>query len=110
MGACVCARVSVYECVYVCVCVLVLCMCVCNGTYVPMSVVPVTSTMHASTTKSDFSCYFVFRSSLVESYKKKTKVELQRSIKSLKDDNAMFTNLNQDLRRILTGVSSVHAK
>ena len=47
---------------------------------------------------------------LVESYKKKTKVELQRSIKSLKDDNAMFTNLNQDLRRILTGVSRVHAK
>ena len=52
----------------------------------------------------------MFRSSLVESYKKKTKVELQHSIKSLKDDNAMFTKLNQDLRRILTGVSSVHAK
>ena len=46
------------------------------------------------------------RSCLVESYKKKTKLELQRSIKSLKDDNAMFTKLNQDLRRILTGVSS----
>ena len=45
------------------------------------------------------------RSCLVESYKKKTKLELQRSIKSLKDDNAMFTKLNQDLRRILTGVS-----
>ena len=51
----------------------------------------------------------MFRSSLVESYKKKTKVELQRSIKSLKDDNAMFTNLNQDLRRILTGVSRVQS-
>ena len=100
MGACV------RTCV--CVCVPVLCP-INNGTYVPISVVPVTSTMHASTTKSDFSCYFVFRSSLVESYKKKTKVELQRSIKSLKDDNAMFTNLNQDLRRILTGVSMVHA-
>ena len=43
------------------------------------------------------------RSCLVESYKKKTKLELQRSIKSLKDDNAMFTKLNQDLRRILGG-------
>ena len=97
-------------CVSACVCVSVLFFPINNGTYVPISVVPVTSTMHASTTKSDFSCYFVFRSSLVESYKKKTKVELQRSIKSLKDDNAMFTNLNQDLRRILTGVSRVHAK
>ena len=81
-----------------------------NNYYVSISVLPVSSTMHVSTTKSNFSCYFVFRSSLVESYKKKTKVELQRSIKSLKDDNAMFTNLNQDLRRILTGVSMVHAK
>ena len=68
--------------------------------------------IHASTTQNlnYLLLHFVFRSSLVESYKKKTKVELQRSIKSLKDDNAMFTKLNQDLRRILTGVSSVHAK
>ena len=45
----------------VCVCVPVLCP-INNGTYVSISVVPVSSTMHALTTKSDFSCYFVFRS------------------------------------------------
>ena len=121
---CVCVRVCVCAYVRVCMCAYVrVCVCVCVYVcvyryfalsimvhYVLISVIPVTSTMYASITKSDFGCYFVFRSSLVVSYKKKTKVELQRSVKSLKDDNAMFTNLNQDLRRILTGVSRVHAK
>ena len=41
---------------------------------------------------------------MVESYKKKTKIELQRSIKSLKDDNAMYTKMNQELHKILNEV------
>ena len=63
-----CVCVHVYMCVCACACVMSVCLSVCST-----------------------------RSGLVESYKKKTKLELQRSIKSLKDDNAMYTKMNQEL-------------